>query len=93
MKIFYLPIILITFPFLADAQVSSRQYEVENGLRHSSEIRRGVTYIESMKILRPKPNTSAGSLAKINPSLPVLLKDYTKLIESAQVSSRFNEIS
>ena len=91
-SIFALILFSLAAPGWIFGQVKSRNYEVEEGQQLPSQIRAGGTYIQSMKILRPKPNTSASALAKINPSLPVLLNDFTKLIETAEVSSRFNEL-
>jgi Fungal chitosanase of glycosyl hydrolase group 75 len=84
--------ILLIFSNFSLAQVKAKKYEIEEGAKYTSQIRSGVTYIESMKILRPKANQSATALTKINPHLPNLLKDFTKLIESAEVSERFGEL-
>lgn len=91
MKHCYFPIAVL-LPILGFSQVKSNNYEIEEGLKYSSQIRSGGNYIETMKILRPKANQSPTELAKINPNLPVLLKDFTKLIETAEVSSRYKEL-
>lgn len=91
-------IFLITLLFSVSSsigQITAKSYNIVSGKKVSSEIRSGSangTYVDSMTIQRPRANTSASSLAKINPSLPALLKDYNKLISTAQVSSRFGEL-
>ncbi len=74
------------------AQVKAKRYEVEDGLKYSSQFRPGGTYIETMKIVRPKANQSPTALADINPNLPNLLKDFTKLIDTSEISDRYEEL-
>lgn len=84
--------IIALVPSLSWAQVKSRNYEINDSSKYNSEIRKKGTYITSLSIDRPKPNKSPKALAAINPNLPILLNDFTKLIETAEVSSRFNEL-
>ena len=92
MKKLFFAIIVSVLPLTGWAQVQSNQYVIEEGNKYNSGIRAGGSYISSMKILRPKPNKSATELAKVNPHLPNLLKDFTKLIETSEVSSRYKEL-
>ena len=90
-----LAVATLIFPSGSSAQdlsIKALNYEVEEGVRLASSIRASQTYIASMKILRPKANTSPAALAKINPNLPTLLNDFEKLIDTAEVSSRFGEL-
>jgi len=88
----HLTVIMLFFSNFGWSQVKARHYEIEEGTKFSSQIRTGGSYIETMKIIRPKANKSPTALAAINPNLPNLLKDYTKLIETSEVSDRFNEL-
>ncbi len=88
-------LLLLSLPALCLADVTSKNLEIISGKSHSSDIRTATqsgTYIESMTIHRPKANTSADALARVNPHLRTLLRDYDKLIDTAQVSSRFEEL-
>lgn len=52
----------------------------------------GKSYIESIDFVRPTAATTAAQLATINPQLPRLLPGFRKLMESAEVSSRYKEL-
>ncbi|MDF1810973.1 MAG: glycoside hydrolase family 75 protein [Verrucomicrobiales bacterium] len=91
MKYFLFSLISI-IPHVGWSQVKSLSYEFEDGEKYSSQIRTKESYIASMKIMRPKANQSPTALAKVNPHLPNLLKDFTKLIETSEVSSRYKEL-
>lgn len=86
------------FPALSQAQLEtmdkllSSSYEVVESTRYNSQIRKAGTYIYKMELLLPRANKSPKALAAVNPNLPLLLNDFTKLIETSEVSSRFKEL-
>lgn len=52
----------------------------------------GATYIHRIEFSRPAPSTTAAQLTTINPQLPKLLPEFTKLMTSAEVSSQFADL-
>ena len=52
----------------------------------------GANFIRSIRVARPKAATTAAELSAINPHLPRLLPGFGKLMGSAEVSSRYDEL-
>lgn len=50
------------------------------------------SYIRSIQLVRPQPVKTAAQLAAINPHLPKLLPGFEKLLSTAEVSSRYDEL-
>ena len=52
----------------------------------------GASYIRSIHLVRPKASSTMSQLTAINPHLPKLLPGFGKLMASAEVSSRYEEL-
>lgn len=52
----------------------------------------GRSYLRNVEFVQPAPSNTAAQLTAINPNLPKILPDLAKLMESAEVSSRFKEL-
>ncbi len=52
----------------------------------------GASYIRSLQYVTPTPSTTAAQLSAINPHLPKILPDFNLLLETAQLSSRFQQL-
>ncbi|MDE0595883.1 MAG: hypothetical protein OSB65_11610, partial [Roseibacillus sp.] len=50
------------------------------------------SYIRRIELLRPAPAKTAAQLTALNPHLPKLLPGFEKLMNSAEVSSRYREL-
>ncbi len=50
------------------------------------------SYIRSVTLVRPEPITTADELTGINPHLSRLLPGFTRLLNTAEVSSRYSEL-
>ncbi len=50
------------------------------------------TYIRSLQYVTPQPATTAAQLTAINPHLPKILPDFNLLLETAQLSSRYQQL-
>lgn len=68
-------------------------WSVDQSDRTSASLRKGgKSYIQKIEFVRPSPATTAAQLEAINPNLPRILPGFRKLMESAQVSSRYKEL-
>ncbi|MDA0811648.1 MAG: glycoside hydrolase family 75 protein [Verrucomicrobia bacterium] len=76
------------------AQISDASaWKLKPSERTSDSLRAGgKSYIETIEFVRPSAAKTAEQLESINPNLPRVLSGFRKLMESAEVSERYEEL-